>query len=361
MRRMRRIVLLALALLAVAPATASARFAKLPGTGQTPTVAIDGTGTAVVAWYQYDASRGEAVALCRIPKGTKKCPAVQILDATAGATSGVQPPLLRISGPSVDLVAARQFMVAFHSADGGATFGPQVPIGDNIIYFAGAIGADGTVAVGDGATFQATHLAGPLEQRTLNLNPGTSSFQAVGFSGGRPVYVSGGAAPRTSVRQWSGTGDIMDASTWSRRRVGPVMVYYALDNGPRGLWLVHEHRVTGGDVVVVRRFRKGRFGPARTIPGSLGNVLDTAIAQDSKGRFAVAWYDSRRDAVRISASRKGRRWSRAKTVAQFPNFPSRMSIGLGSDGRGLLVTDQGSLGRRVLVGRIDVKRLTRRR
>jgi hypothetical protein len=357
---MRRIVLIAVALMAVAPATASARLRALPGTGDAPTVAIDGAGTGVVAWYQYT-STGEAVALCRIPKGQKKCPAVQILDATAGGTSGVQPPLLHISGPSVDLVAARERMVSMHSGDGGVSFGPQVAIGDNITYFAGAIGANGLVAVGDGRTFQATHLGGPLEQRTLDLNPGTSSFQAVGFAGGRPVYVSGGAAPRTSVRQWSGNGDIMDGSTWSRRRAGPAMVYYSLDGGPRGLWLVHEHRITGGDAVVVRRFRKGRFGAARRIPGSLGNVLDTAIAQDAKGRFAIAWYDSRRNAVRIAASRNGRRWSHAKTVARFPNFPSRMSIGLGANGRGLLVTDQGSVGRRILVGKIDVKKLTKKR
>jgi len=250
-------------------------------------------------------------------------------------------------------------MVAMHSGDGGASFGLQISIGDNITYFAGAIGAHGTVAVGDGATFQATHLAGPLEQRTVNLNPGTSSFQAVSFSGGRPVYVSGGAAPTPLVRQWSGNGDIMDASTWSRVRRAPKMAYYALDHGPRGLWLGHEHLTTGGDVVQVRRFRKGRFRSPHTIRGSLGNVLDTAIAQDAKGRFAITWYDSRRDAVRVAASRNGRRWSHARTILHMPNFPSRMSIALGRDGRGLLVTDQGSPSRRILVARIDVKRLTR--
>ena len=71
------------------------------------------------------------------------------------------------------------------------------------------------------------------------------------------------------------------------------MVYYDLDDGPRGLWLVHERRRGLDDHVVVRRWRRGRFGPARAVPGSAGNVIGTAIAQAAKGRLAVAWYDSR--------------------------------------------------------------------
>jgi hypothetical protein len=37
-----------------------------------------------------------------------------------------------------------------------------------------------------------------------------------------------------------------------------------------------------------------------------------------------------------------------------------MSVGLGPDGRGLVVTDQGLVSRSLLAGRIDVRRLTRR-
>ena len=90
---------------------------------------------------------------------------------------------------------------------------------------------------------------------------------------------------------WKGTGDAFDRSTWTRRR-GPAMVYYDLDDGPRGLWLVHERRDGLSDSVVVRRFSRGHFGAARTIPGSAGGVFGTAIAQDAKGRPAVAWYDT---------------------------------------------------------------------
>ena len=355
---MRRSLPIALAILAVLPAIASAKLTRLPGTGETPTVEVDAAGTALVAWYAQQES-GEAIALCRIPRGTRACPAPQILDATQGATSGVQPPVIRIDGPNVSLVAARQYVVSMQSADGGATFGPQVPISDGT-YFSGAIGPDGAVALGYGQRFTASRVGGPLETRYVDVNPGFGAFEAVGFAGRRPVYVSGGRAPRTAVSSWKGTGDIFDRSTWTHRR-GPAMVFYDLDDGPRGLWLVHESSAGLDDNVVVRRFRRGRFGPARTIPGSTGNVIGSAIAQDAKGRFAVAWYDSRGDRIRIAASRTGRRWSRARTIGRVEGIPSTMTIGLGRGGRGLVVTDQGLVSRPLLVGKVNVKRLTRRR
>jgi hypothetical protein len=37
-----------------------------------------------------------------------------------------------------------------------------------------------------------------------------------------------------------------------------------------------------------------------------------------------------------------------------------VDVGLGRDGRGLVVTDQGLVSRPLLVGRIDVRKLTRR-
>ena len=73
----RSTTLIALAIFAVLPATAGAKLTRLPGTGETPAVAIEESGTALVAWYSQTGS-GEAVALCRIPRGTSRCPATQI-------------------------------------------------------------------------------------------------------------------------------------------------------------------------------------------------------------------------------------------------------------------------------------------
>jgi hypothetical protein len=96
------------------------------------------------------------------------------------------------------------------------------------------------------------------------------------------------------------------------------------------------------------------------VPHSAGNVIGTAIAQDAKGRLAVAWYDSRDARIRVAASRNGRRWSRPRTLGRTAGIPSTMAVGLGRNGRGLVVTDQGLVSRALLVGRVDVRRLTRR-
>jgi hypothetical protein len=234
----------------------------------------------------------------------------------------------------------------------------MVPI-SSATYFTGAIAPNGAVVLGNGPSFTASRVGGALETRTVELNPGFPSFQAVGFAGGRPVYVSGGRAPRTAVSYWQGTGDIFDRSTWTHRP-GPAMVYYDLARGPRGLWLAHERRRGLDDDVVVRHWRRGRFGPARAVPRSAGNVLGTAIAQDASGRLAVAWYDSRGRRIRVAASRDGRRWSRARTLGRSAGIPSTISVGLGRDGQGLVVADQGNVTRPLLVGRVDVRSLTRR-
>lgn len=90
-------------------------------------------------------------------------------------------------------------------------------------------------------------------------------------------------------------------------------------------------------------------------------MIGTVIAQDAKGRFAVAWYDSRGDRIRVAGSRTGRRWSRAHTIGHVSGIPSAMAIDLGGGGRGLVATDQGLTSRPVLVRRFSVRDLTRRR
>ena len=189
---MRRSLLVLLALLLL-PAAASAKLTPLPGTGETPAVEVDAAGTALVAWYLQQPS-GEAIALCRIPARSAVCSAPQILDATQGATSGVQPPVLRIDGPNVSLVAARQYVVSMQSTDGGATFGPQVPISSGT-YFTGAIGAGGAVALGYGPRFTASSVGGALRRAPSTSIPASGPSRRSGLpTGGRSMSPAG--APR---------------------------------------------------------------------------------------------------------------------------------------------------------------------
>ena len=78
-------------------------------------------------------------------------------------------------------------------------------------------------------------------------------------------------------------------------------------------------------------------------------MIGTAIAQDAKGRLAVAWYDSRGQRIRVAASRNGRRWSRARTLGHSAGIPSTMSVGLGRTAAALLSPTKGSSPARCLL------------
>ena len=318
-----------LAALLVLPAIASAKLTRLPGTGETPRsrfsppVPRSSRGTC-----NSPAARRSRCAASRARRPA--CPAPQILDATQGATSGVQPPVIRIDGPSVSLLAARQYVVSMQSADGGSDVRPEVPISSDT-YFTGAIGPNGAVALGNGPTFTASRVGGPLETRTVDLNPGFGSFQSVGFAGRRPVYVSGGRAPRMAVSHWKASGNIFDRSTWTSRR-GPAMVYVHLAGGPRGLWLVHERRRGLDDDVVVRRWHHGRFGtrardPALgrqrdrhgNRPGREGPPRRRVVRQPHRAhprrRIAERARNARRASPRWAAARASRRRCRSALAA----------------------------------------------
>jgi hypothetical protein len=351
---------LALALLVALPATGQARMSRLPGTGLAPGVAIAANGVATVGWYQQKDGY-DTLAVCRIRRGSRKCsgpPA--ILDATPGLKVGPQPVLLRIEGADVRLVAARMEIDSYHSPDRGVTWSQPIPIAAHP-YLTGAIGPAGTVVLGENSNVVATNVGGPLQSRVAPLTPGFEQSQTLEFVGALPFFIAGGRSPTSGFRAWTGAGDIADPATWTPLRQGPAMTFYDLADGPRGLWLVHE-RVHGvGDDVVVQHWRNGRFGPMRRIPGSAGSILGATIAQDSAGRLAVGWYDGRgRGSIKVSATRNGKTWSKARKLGRSGDFPAVMAMALGADGRGVLVADQGSRMRPVLVGKLDVRSLTRK-
>ena len=256
---MRRSLLVLLTAVLVLPATASAKLTRLPGTGETPVVEVDAAGTALVAWYLQQPS-GEAIALCRIPRGHARVPGAadsrrharrHFRGAAAGAAdrrpervAGCRAPVRR-----VDAVGRRRGDVR---PDGADQLGHVLHRRDR------RPTAPSRSATGRDSPRRGS--AGRSRRRSVDLNPGFGAFQSVGFADGRPVYVSGGRAPRTAVSRWTGRGDIFDPSTWTRRR-GPAMVYYDLDDGPRGLWLVHERRRGLDDDVVVRRWSAAASGP----------------------------------------------------------------------------------------------------
>jgi hypothetical protein len=364
------ILTLAAALLAgalAAPSQAARPF--LLGTGSGPGVAVDRNGTAHIAYngdYVSEGPGGQALMYCSWPRGARRCTPRPI--ATDGSSPLAQPALVN-AGPApgeVTVVSARAPITAVRSFDGGATFAASA-IGEGR-FFDGAFGPGGQLALGfpnlGYVEYYHRSLAGPPDNSAEgDLNRGYSFQVELGFARGRPVLVSGGRSPGIGVSSWTGAGDVHDPATWA----GPFKVAesnaFAMARGRRGLFLAHERAAGADDRMVVRRFGRRRFGPARRVPHgrlALGSIMRVGLAQDARGRLVTVWYAASYDRIEVSASRNGRRWTPARVLATGIDLPDRLEIDLGRNGRGVVVWDEQA-DERVRAVRINARRLLRRR
>jgi hypothetical protein len=357
---------LVVVLVGLAPASAQAARPIYVGPGTDPGVAVDSAGTAHVAYNaDYVNDVGEPLMYCAWPRGVPRCTPRPIVSDRESPSA--QPALVR-AGPApgeVTIVSAREGIQVFRSADGGATFAPPSVIGTGR-WFDGAFGPGDQLALSfrnlGFIEYYHRSLAGPADAGAqVDLNKGHAISSQVEFAGGRPVLVSGARVPKIAVSSWTGQGDVHDPATWA----GPFDIatsnYFALASGPRGLFLAHESPAGADDRMVVRKFTGQRFGRARRVPArrlGLAGIINVALAQDSAGRMVTAWYSSPRDRIEVSASRTGRRWTQARVLATGVDLPSDIEIGLGPDGRGLVVWDD-NFGASVRAVRVSAPALLR--
>jgi hypothetical protein len=339
--------ILALVLFAALAAPAHAARPVRIGTGSNPAVAVDAAGTAHVAFNgEYASGTGEPLMYCTWPRGAKTCAPRPIV--TDGQAPSDTPPLVQTGpGPGdVTLVSGRSNIQVFRSADAGASFAPPYPIGSGR-WFAGAFGPGGQLALSfrnlGYIEYYPRNLGGPVDTGpAIELAQGYDVSSAVGFAGNLPVLVSGAFVPGIAVSSWTGQGDIRDPATWA----GPFKVahadYFGLASGKRGLWLAHNTPVGSEDRIVARKFNGRRFGKVHRVPAGrhgLTGVINLGFAQDSAGHMVVAWYASPFHRIEVSASRTGNHWTPATVLATGVSLPSDIRVGLGSDGRGLVVWD----------------------
>jgi len=349
-----RVAVVVLALVLAPAAAAQARPPVLiTTTGESVGMAVDAQGTAHIAYNDENRSGvGEPLMYCAWPKTAKTCTPRPILVDNASPLG--QPPLIQ-TGPApgqLTIVSSRDNIDVIRSADGGATWSAPASIGTGR-WFEGAFGPNGQLALSfpnlGYVEFYERSLAGTAaDTATADLNHGHSVNSVTGFSGNVPVLVSGGTTIRTAVSSWSGQGDIHDPATW----LGPFNVapasYFDLAGGRSGLWLAYQQSTrTADDRVYARRLnpRTHRFGPRHAIPaGRLGlsPVIELGIGQGADGRMAIAWFNTVRDRIEVSASKTGSHWSRPRVLATGVTLPGSIRVGLGPDGRGLVVWDDNN-------------------
>jgi hypothetical protein len=365
---------LATAVAALVLASATAAQARPPvlitTSGEAVGIAVDAQGTAHIAYNDRNpGGAGEPLMYCAWPKTAKTCTPRPILVDNDSPLA--QPPLIQ-AGPApgqLTIVSSRDNIDVIRSADGGASWSAPASIGTGR-WFGGAFGPGGQLALsfpnlGYVEYYQRSLAGSPADTATADLNHGHSVNAVTGFSGSAPVLVSGGTTIRTAVSSWSGQGDIHDPVSW----LGPYNVaptsYFDLAGGRSGLWLAYQQSTrSAGDRIYARRFnaRTHRFGPRHAIPfGRLGlpPVIGLGIGQDADGRMVIAWYNAVRDRIEVSASKTGSRWTRASVLATGVTLPGDIRVGLGPDGRGLVVWDDNG-DNKIKAVKIDARALLKR-
>jgi hypothetical protein len=359
-----RALLLTVVISGALAAPAHAATGVRVGLGEAPGVAIDAAGTAHLAYNaDYVDGLNQPLMYCAWPRGARTCTPRPIV--SDGDSASAQPALVQ-AGPApgeLTIVSARTRLVSVHSLDAGATFAAPVDLGEGR-EFDGAFGPNGALGLAFYNAFRGRSLAGPLDG-TVTLQPNYQVNSEVGFSGARPVFVSGAASPGIAVSSWTGQGNPYDAATWA----GPFKIGasndFALGSGPRGLWLVYADFNHGGkNPIIARKFSGQRFGKAHRVPaGRLGPAFvngSVGYAQSPAGEMVAVWYRSPTDKLMYSASRTGRTWTPARVLARGVDLPSNIQVALGADGRGLVAWDENG-GDDLNAMRVSVRTLLRRK
>jgi hypothetical protein len=222
------------ALIALAPAMASAATPINIGNGGNVSLVVGPDGAAHAAWTE---DSPDLVQYCRVPRGTATdgCPAPQTFPPTDPDNGIFGRGLVamspqRLSDPSLDTVAviwreccSPEEVKARVSPDGGASFpslttlASGAPGNDNPTSTSGdAIANDAITHVGwsDGNSFQYAPLAGPAVTRRADLFGPVSFDSASAFVAGRPLQVEESNASQLSFRRSPG-GDPNDEANWN--------------------------------------------------------------------------------------------------------------------------------------------------
>jgi hypothetical protein len=329
--------------------------------GGAPDIAVDASGRAHVAWYNYPASP-YATIYCQLPRGGTGCASAKSFGPGSGETSFQgRPHVFLPSANRVVLLETRDFVYNVRqSSNNGASFGARVEIGDMSTPGSHApdesvFGPDESITsygeVGGDVPVQNASLAGPVQTAYANLQSATGDQGAIGLHGSVPVAVltdfSGSSDYELRWRKYDGTGTINSASNWTAAQIiednqDSPPDYVSLASGPNGLFLLYSLERSTGDVFVVRKFTGTSFGPAIKVSEEVSlNAGD--LTQDAGGVLHAVYHQTNgRRALRWTASSDGVSWSAPVTIhEEDPHTDVRVAAA--PDHRGFAVFD-GSQG-----------------
>jgi hypothetical protein len=321
-----------LATVLLAPGAAGAATPLTIGRGHKPGVAVDGAGTAYVAWFGPE-STTTSLNFCRLPRGAGACD-INTTIAAPGTT--LSRPFVTVDGSMVRVVSYRYGLTGarfdeiweFTSADRGATFDAGHPVG--IAPFDEAVRGPGdtlTVATNAESTGLAVQNV-PLDGTTAgesqailsadhpyNGTVGFAEIPGISVDVSTPIAVFADAASQAQFRLFNGSAaGLNDAAGWSP----PVAIGYAdyprLAGGPSGLFLLSG---TPQNALTVRRFNGTTFASGVKI----ADVADDAqahLTEDPAGRLHAVFAHNTAAGLELdyASSDNGARWQSGPLLTQ---------------------------------------------
>jgi hypothetical protein len=344
-----------LALLIAPAAQAATPFAL--GPGEDPGLAVDGAGTAYIAWNGTENTGTRSLHFCRLPRGATTCQGAATLTEAPFFT--LYRPFVTVSGSTVRVVQTRYGFLTgeftrvylFTSTDGGNTFDAGTVVGG--ITFQEALAGPGNTisavsfATTGGGIFQSMPAA-QNSQASANLSDTHLYEGAVGLTPqGRLITVFNDNAGDSQLRLQSGAGDPNDAATWGP----PVSIgtqYYAkLAGGPAGLFLLGQNADRD---LTVRRFTGTTFGtPARA--GTGNEAPQAGFSQDGGGRLHAVFptFETNGVALNYAASDDGVNWLSSVLTTQSDGEEMDTRVATAPDHTGLAVWETATQIRAIAV------------
>jgi hypothetical protein len=363
-----------------------------------PSVAVDGAGTAYIAWAHEVVGGEELVGYCVLPAGTTGCVHSGSLPVVENSAKGAHIERVQtlVDGTTVVVLAnlygteGEEFEPTqeWQSTDGGATFvvvnGGKSVARATVNADTGAIGAvvvPGTDALGYAAitaggppTFNEFPFSTPttcsnakpcpfatLQAPSLNElgNLGGVVASRLGTSPGilgvyetlgKPGCASGtfdtayayGNGEQSATNNYNLSPGV-PKSAWKELTAGDCEVEYpAVGGGPSGLGVAEKDLASGYEIYHKFNQTTGSFEPSTVTIAKEGG-LDTSVSQDGAGGIYVTYLGNAEDAIRLAySSDGGASWTGPATLN--PNTDlgaAHLVSSVGSDGQGWAVWDDG--------------------
>jgi hypothetical protein len=348
------------------------------GTGKYPNLLVDEAGTAHIVFAQDGGTTvPDTLAYCNLQRGIKSCasagtvPNPKAPEPSEGAEFSGNLPYLNhdFDGPvPLDIgnqlfVVERRFPEIFKtpaattsdsnvfewsSVDGGATITGPGEIGDNQM-------AGGAIAYGDprapsvgtisatetGGTFFQGSTGGAYTTAKAQLGTGDQAYYgSLALDGTQPVAAFADLSGNVFVREWSGQGNVNDASTWSSASFPGYQPHIV--GGAGGVFVLYSDSAINGGNLQLRRIAGGQPSGA---PVPLGkSTTQPAISEDPTGRIALAYTDQL--GIEVRSSGNGSEFSAPALTTAIPSGQSiaHLESAATTDGGGFVSFVQNPVG-----------------